>query len=235
MRGVLRQLRQVPRDLFLMVLIYLPGVSGIRLRRWYYRKRLRQCGRDFTVLPGVHLAGLQYIDVGDNVMLRENVIVHAGVAVEGDGREVRELPAVHGVEPGIVRIGNHSRIAFGALILGYGGIWIGEKCGVGPNALLLSESYHHKGRDPTIVYKYSQGARAEEQCVLRGGIRLEDGAGIASNVIVLPGARIGRDAWVSPGSVVRLAGRIDDLAIAKGDPADTVFRRGTADQTRTSR
>jgi acetyltransferase-like isoleucine patch superfamily enzyme len=91
--------------------------------------------------------------------------------------------------------------------------------------VLLSETYHHKGRDPSVVYKYSQGAAPGEQCVLRGGVELCDGAGVASHVLVLPGARIGRDAWVGPGSVVRLAGRIEDDVIAKGDPADTIFRR----------
>ncbi len=225
MLEVLRWLRQLPRDLFLMVVVHLPGLSGVRLRRWYYGRHLRRCGRDFTVMPGVHLAGLPFIEVGDDVMLRENVIVHAGMPPLNDARDVRELPAPPGVERGIVRIGSHSRIAFGALILGYGGVDIGEKCGVGPHAVILSETYHHKGRDPAILYKYSQGARPEEQCVLRGGVRLADGAGVASHVLVLPGACVGRDAWVGPGSVVRLAGRIEDMVIAKGDPADTVFRR----------
>jgi len=157
--------------------------------------------------------------------LRENVIIHAGLPPANDRREVREIAPSPAVERGVVSIGDHSRVAFGALILGYGGVHIGVKCGIGPHSVLLSESYHHKGRDPKRVYKYSQGAAPEEQCVLRGPVQLQDGAGVASHVLVLPGARIGRDAWVSPGSTVRLAGRIDDNVIARGDPADTVFRR----------
>jgi acetyltransferase-like isoleucine patch superfamily enzyme len=219
-------LRWLPHSLLLGLVTYLPGTSGVLLRRWYYGKRLRRCGRNFTVLPGVHIAGHAFIEVGDDVTIRENVLIHAGRADAAlERREVIELGSYVGRERGVIKVGDRARIAFGAVILGYGGIAIGEKCGVGPNAVLLSETFHHKGKDAHRVYKYSQGAAPEEQCVLRGFIEMKDGAGLASNVLVLPGAVIGRDAWVAPNSVVRLAGRIDDDVIAKGDPAETVFRR----------
>lgn len=225
MRGFFRFAAALPRSLLLGAVIYMPGPSGILLRRWYYGRRLRRCGRNFTVMPGVHFGGEPFIEVGDDVTIRENVILHAGVApAAAERREVLALGRAKG-EPGVIRIGNRSRIAFGAVILGYGGVSIGEKCGVGPYAVLLSETFHHKGKVPGRIYKYSQGAEPHEQCVLRGYIEMMDGAGLASNVLVLPGATIGRDSWVGPNSVVRLGGVIENDIIARGDPAGAVFQR----------
>jgi acetyltransferase-like isoleucine patch superfamily enzyme len=225
MRDFLRFVTALPRSLALALVIYLPGEAGILLRRWYYGRRLRHCGRDFTVMPGVRITGEAFIEVGDDVLIRENAILHAGAPDPADAREAVQLGDYRDREVGVVRIGDHARIAFGALILGYGGVRIGAKCGVGPYAVVLSESFHHKGRDRGRVYKYSQGADASELCVLRGYVELMDGSGLASNVVVLPGATVGRDSWIAPNSVVRLGGFVESDVIAKGDPAVPAFRR----------
>lgn len=222
---LLRALLMVPVDLLRMVLIYLPGGSGVLLRRAYYARRLRKCGRNLSILPGVHITGAHLIEVGDNVMIRENAIITTTAPAAHERRSVVRVGPPPGDMEGVIAIGSGSRIAYGAVLLGYGGIRIGEKCGIGPGAIILSESYHYKGHDPAVVYKYSQGAAPEEQCVVRGLVDLHDGAGVASGVVVLPGARIGADSWVQPGSVVRAGARLPPLVIAKGDPATVVMQR----------
>lgn len=225
--SVVRGLIHAARDIFLLFVIYMPGVTGVRLRRHYYRKRLKKCGANLVIRPGVHLSGLEHIEIGDDVMIRENVIIQTGSPQprDKDRRSVQYVARKSAVEPGTVVIGNKSRIAHGAMILGYGGVVLGEKCGAGPGAVILSESYHHKGHDGSVVYKYSHGAELDEQCIIQGAVEFKDGAGVASNVVVLPGAIIGRDSWVQPNSLVRVGGRIPDMVIAKGDPAVTVQQR----------
>jgi acetyltransferase-like isoleucine patch superfamily enzyme len=226
-----RFLFHVLADLRKLFVIYLPGETGVLLRRRYYSKRFRSCGRDLWVGTNVHISDPSMVVAGDNVRIRENVILHTGRNLGNDTRDVIELTPSAEHEKGLVILGDHSRIAFGAVILGYGGVRIGEKCGVGPGAIILSESFHHKGKDKNRIYKYSQGALPEEQCVVQGFVEFKDGAGIASNVIVLPGATIGKDAWVAPGSIVRVRGRVEDDVIAKGDPAVTIFKRPYMDES----
>jgi acetyltransferase-like isoleucine patch superfamily enzyme len=178
------------------------------------------------VLAGVHIDDPACIEIGNDVTIRENAVIRSSIPRDDDPRDSRWVgPRVRGKETGIVKIGDHSRIAFNALLLGYGGIQIGEKCGIGPGSIILSETYHHKGSVPGRIYKYSQGASPEELCVLRGFVELKDGAGVASAVTVLPGATIGRDSWIGPHSVVRLGANIADGVIAKGDPAKIVLQR----------
>lgn len=226
MREFLHFIRALPRSVFLGVVIYLPGEAGILLRRWHYGRRLRRCGKNLTVMPGVHISGEKFIEIGDDVTIRENAVLRAGTApVESERREVVQLGAYANRQRGVIVIRDRARIAFGAIVLGYGGVRIGEKCGIGPYSIILSETFHHKGKDPERIYKYSQGADPEEQCVLQGFVEMRDGAGVASNVIVLPGATVGKDTWVGPNSVVRLGGFIEEDVIARGDPAAVVFRR----------
>lgn len=211
----------------LLFLIYLPGPGGVHLRRFFYSKKFRKCGRNLWVGTNVHISGFSMIEIGDNVKIRENAIIQSGSPKEisEDKREVILTTHYGDHERGKIIIGNNSRIAFGAILLGYGGIKIGDKCGIGPGAKIYSETFHHKGKDLSVVYKYSEGAPHEEQCVLQGLIEFCDGAGVASNVLVLPGATIGKDSWVTPNSVVRIKGRIEDDAIAMGNPASTTLRR----------
>jgi acetyltransferase-like isoleucine patch superfamily enzyme len=227
MKSWLRLLRTVPRDLAKAVIVHLPGTSGILLRRWYYTPKLGRCGAGLRIDPGVQLQGLSQIFLGDDVHLRENVIIQTGLPRDAS-RERRDVRFVGRRVPeneGRVEIGDHARIAFSVIILGYGGVRIGEKCGVGPNCVILSESFHHKGSDAKKVWKYSAGAAPEEQCVARGPVVMEDGAGVASNVTLLPGARVGRDAWVGVNSVVAVGGSVPPDVVAKGDPAVPVFQR----------
>ena len=53
------------------LIVYTPGETGVRLRQRYYRRRLRRCGENFVVRTGVQLSGLDQIEVGDDVTLRE--------------------------------------------------------------------------------------------------------------------------------------------------------------------
>jgi acetyltransferase-like isoleucine patch superfamily enzyme len=217
----------LPVDLARMVLVYLPGNSGILLRRHYYRRRLKRCGENFCVMPGVHLVGLDRIEIGDNVMIRENAIIRTGAPNRGvdERRSIRVLPGNRDCTPGTVVLSDNSRIAFGALILGQGGVHVGRDCGIGPGAVVLSETFHYQGIDADIAYKYSQGAAAEEQSLIQGAVVLEDGSGIASHVVLLPGTRLRRQAWAAPGSVLRIGGLVAEGVIVKGDPATPVFHR----------
>ncbi len=208
------------------LLVYMPGEEGILLRRWYYARRFKRCGRNLVVKPGVQLSSLDRIEIGDDVMLRENVIIQTGPPNPAERRDMLWAGARDRYdERGTITVGDRSNIAFGAIILGHGGVFVGRECAIGPGAIVLSESYHYKGTRPGLLYKYSSGSAPESLCVLQGTVTFKDGAGVASNAIVLPGATIGEDSWVGPNSVVRVARTIEDRVIAAGDPATPVYRR----------
>jgi acetyltransferase-like isoleucine patch superfamily enzyme len=167
------------------------------------------------------------IDIGNHVEIKDDVTIITGKPRrrETEKRSLLELTDYSCFEKGRIVIGDYSRVSFGAVILGYGGVKVGEKCAIGIGAKIISESNHHKGRIPDLMYKPSGSAPQEEQSILRGIVVLEDGATIAANAIAFPGAVIGEDSWVAPNSVVRVMARIPPKGVAKGDPAEIVADR----------
>jgi len=189
-------------------------------------RRFKRCDQKLVVKPGLQLSSLARIEIGDDEMLRENVIIWTGPPNSAETRDIlcAEARDRHD-ERRTVIIGDRSNIALGAIILGHGGVFLGRESALGPRAIVLSEIYHYKGTRPGFLYKYSSGADPESLCVLQGSVTFKDCAGIASNVMVLPGSTIGQDSWVGPNSVVRVARTIEDRMIAAGDADAPVYRR----------
>ncbi len=218
--------KQIIGSVVLMLIIYLPGAPGVLLRRRYYAKRLKRCGNNLHIGTNVHITGCSLIEIGDRVRIRENVIINTGSPKPGpEQRDMIDLDTGADLPKGAVIIGSHADIAFGAIILGYGGVKLGDSCGIGPGSMVLSESFHYRGHDLNRVYKYTTEALPEEQCIMQGVVELKDGAVLASHVIVLPGTVIGKNAWVGPNSVTRVKGFIPDDSVARGDPAEVVRER----------
>lgn len=211
----------------LLFLIYLPGPGGVFLRRWFYSKKFRRCGNNLWVGTNVHIFGFPLIEVGDNVIIRENVQIRTSAPrkTHEENRDIIELTPYDQKEKGVIQIGNGTDIGFGAILLGYGCIKIGKFCGIGPGALILSETFHHQGTDPNQIYKYTANASPKEQCVMQGLVELGDGTGVAAYSIVLPGAVLGENSWLAPNSLVRFNGQVEDHVVAKGNPAITVSKR----------
>ena len=104
LRGQLRSLLQPARHLGMLVVVYLPGPTGIALRRRYYSKRFKSCGKGLRIQPGVHIASPRLVEAGDNGMIRENANIQTGTFSEDDAREISwvkegETRAARGVVP----------------------------------------------------------------------------------------------------------------------------------------
>ena len=224
---VLRMLYRFIFDILNAILRYLPGTSGIFLRKIFYSKRFRSCGKQLRIGVNVVISGFEMIDIGDNVEIKDNAII---LTAKPKPREIEkrcliELSDYTSFEKGRVVIGGYSRINYGAMVLGYGGVRIGKECGVGINAKIISESNHYKGDRPRFMYKYPGNAPQEKQSIMQGVVVLERGAALATNAIALPASVIGKDSWVSPNSVVKVKGNIPPSVIVKGDPAEIAVYR----------
>ena len=198
------------KDVFDAVLVYLPGESGIILRRLVYSRRFRSCGKNLRVGCNVKISGFNMIDVGDDVELKDDATILTGPARtrEIENRLFLEVSDYSHFSRGRVVIGDYTRISFGALVLGFGGVKIGKKCAVGIGAKVITETTHYAGPKSDFLYKPSGIAPPKEHFFFRGIVTLEDGATIAANAIAFPGSTVGKDSWVLANSVVPLNRKI---------------------------
>lgn len=103
-----RLLLSLPSSIAKAIIIYLPGEAGILLRRRYYARRLRRCGTGLIVLPGVHIDDPACIEIGNDVMIRENAVIRTSVPLDDDPRDSRWI-GPKGRDTGIIKIGDHTR------------------------------------------------------------------------------------------------------------------------------
>ena len=115
---------------------------------------------------------------------------------------------------GSLRIGPRTDIATGCFLgAAPGGLEIGSDVLIGPNTVILTNSY---------VYD-QLGVPLALQGTVSKGTRIGDRTFIGSSCVILDGAQIGADVIVTPGSVV--SGRVPDGVIVSGNPAKPIFRR----------
>lgn len=132
------------------------------------------------------LAHVEASEVCEGAVVRQFASVTGG-AVIGPYASVSPFAMLHGPV-----IGAYSRVS-GGVMMGPGFL-IGMGCFIGPNVTLCNDAWPRAfkaGYDPELF----DGTR--------WAVIVEDGASIGAGAVILPGVRIGKDAMVGAGAVVR--------------------------------
>lgn len=195
------------------------GVTGLALRRALYPGFFASARRP-VVLEDVIVRGPRKIRLGDDVMLEQHVLLDAKtsgtVGIEIGDRSLLRIGTVldTGYE-GRITIGARVEIGAYCEIRGLGGVEIEDGCLFARNVMVMSST--HVFDDP--------GTDITDQGNELAPVRIEEGAWLGANVVVLGGVVIGRGAIVGANSVVRES--LPPGAIAVGAPARVVrFRPG---------
>jgi acetyltransferase-like isoleucine patch superfamily enzyme len=167
--------------------------------RGKFRRWLLDARRNTSVHPTVEVgSGVEFgidgpINVAPGCRLRKDVLV----APSG----------------GHVNIGRGSLVnAFGVL-LGHGGIDVGEDVLIGPHTTIVAGDHTYENRT----------VRIDDQPVTGEGIRLEDDVWIGADVTVLDGVTIEKGSVVAAGSVV--VDSVPEYTVVAGVPAEPVGTR----------
>lgn len=186
------------------------GSLGIALRRAYYRRRLKRCGSNLRIAPGVYLDGPEHISLGDWVGLDKNVIITAGTVTIDEA--TRAMPNKDcKARPGEVIIGNRCHIAAGCVIQGHGGVSIGMGFTASAHALIYSLSNSPDGnRDGQVDVPGYQVAKVATP------VAIGDNVWLGLKTIVV-GNTIGDNCFIKPLSLV--ISDIPSNTIATGVPA----------------
>ena len=116
---------------------------------------------------------------------------------------------------GDIVIDDHANIGFNCEIFSGGRVRLGKRTLVAAYTYLVGGDHTFDRTDVAVLYQ-DRVAR---------GIEVNDNVWLGAHVVVADGARVGRDAIIGAGTVVR--GEIPPFAIAAGVPARVVrVRRG---------
>jgi len=151
--------------------------------------------------PRAALYNEQWIRIGEQTLIGPNVSLSAGMA---PGQEMVTDP--------VVRIGDRTLIGRGSHIVGHFQIDIGDDIQTGPYVYITDQN--HSYEDPEVPIG--------RQWPVESPVVIGSGSWLGTGVVVLPGARIGRNVVVGAGSVV--VGELPDHCVAVGSPARPVKR-----------
>ena len=191
-------------------------VSGVVHRAWAWLSvtavvapddargaRYRRMGTGSCIaFPPGPVIGEAWIAIGEATLIGPNVSLAAGLP--GESIDPDREP--------VVVIGDRCNIGRGSSINGRLRIVIEDDVTTGPNVYVTDHNHRYDNLDLPIG----------QQWVNEAPVRIGAGSWLATGVIVLPGADIGRHVTVAAGSVVR--GTIPDHSVIAGAPAVVVRR-----------
>ncbi len=141
----------------------------------------------------------RWIRIGSQTMIGPNVSLTAGMA-----------PGQKMVSDPVVSIGDRTLIGQGSYIVGHFNIEIGDDIQTGPYVYITDQNHTYSDPETPIG----------RQWPVEAGVSIGSGSWLGTGVVVLPGARIGRNVAVGAGSVV--VGELPDHCVAVGVPARVI-------------
>ncbi len=193
---------------------WIGGPLGVRGRRAYYRRRLKACGERLTVAPGVTITAPEWISLGDDVWLDQNVTLIAGPPASG--AQTRTLKG--GIcSPGEIMIGTGSHLGIGTIVQGHGGVVAGNSFTTSAGVKIYSFS-----NDPRRCRDGTMRSVGMEPAYLSTPVEIGRNVWLGLNAVVIGGS-IGANSFSRPGAV--LFSTYPDNSIIGGNPAERVGER----------
>ena len=215
----LRILFSLPRELYAMLVCYLPGRIGRAVRYHYWKKRLRFLGQSVRIDTGVVFQHPEDISIGDRCWIDKDVVVMAGMD-KSQREKIVVTNAQYPGEPGVVHIGKAVHVGIGCIISGISaGVYISDGGGLSPHCKVYAFTHHYRSkREPGKRVQANSQGPTERQCLMEGPIYLGRNTAVALNSVILPGVTVGDDSFVAINSVV-MPGEYGPNEVLRGNPA----------------
>ena len=200
-----------------LLCLSVPGALGLFLRMKLYPRLLGRVGRNVTFGQNVVLRHPHKIRIGNDVHIDDNCLLDAkgadndGITI-GNGVFVGRNTIVS-CKNGDIEIDDRANIGFNCEIFSGGHVRLGKNTLVAAYTYLVGGDHLHDRTDAPVL----------DQARVAQGIDVDDNVWLGAHVVVADGARIGHDAIVGAGAVVR--GEIPPFQIAAGVPAQIVRDR----------
>lgn len=178
------------------------GPLGIKIRYFYYKRRLGYCGNNVVIDEGVFFQSPENIYLGSKIWLDKNVILLAGspnldrnIIIKDNSKFENKMGQIH--------IGDSVHIAPNVVIQGHGGVSIGANTGVASGSKIYSLSHHYKttNKEDKKKYFFTPMVLNEEQSLICSPVFIGYGCAIGLNAIILPGCIINDYCWIGTGLI----------------------------------
>ena len=195
-----------------------PTEYGQAVRQEYYSKKLKHMGENVKIGTGVKIINPQYVSIGDNVTIFDDVTIIAqgegGIEI-GNGSYICERVYLdtQTVEQGYIKIGKTVYLGTGTTLFGHEGLEIGDNCLFAQNVTLTP--YSHKFDNPDDII-WNQGGNCKK-------VTIGSDCYIGMGVCIMYTGDIGDGSVIGAGSTV--VKPIPPYSVAVGSPAKVIKKR----------
>ena len=152
--------------------------------------------------------------IGKNVIIEDGVrIFHPENITIEDNCYISHNSILNGYYKGEITIREDTWIGPNCFFHGAGGLEIGKAVGIGPSVQILTSSHVSKELNQPVIFNPLEFKK----------VKINNGADIGANSLLLPGVEIGIGTIIGAGCVVTKS--IDSYAIAVGNPAKVIKYR----------
>uniref|UniRef100_A0A7C4NRI9 Acyltransferase n=1 Tax=Thermodesulfobacterium geofontis TaxID=1295609 RepID=A0A7C4NRI9_9BACT len=229
---MLRKLKIVIDDIIRTVITNISGVTGRKIRYWYWSKKFKKCGKNVIIDEGVIIQNPQWISIGDNVWIDKYSVLMAG-PVDFGGNSVVKKKKNNSFKwnEGELIIGNEVHIGMFNIIQAHAGVYIGDKVTTSAGVKIYSLSnYPFDENNPALITYANYLVKEGTVAYILSPIVIEEGVWIGLNSIVLGGC-IGKNSFIASNSIVLKD--IPENSYAAGNPAQRIkprFKMGLNDE-----
>lgn len=205
-------------QLFLLVESLIRNISGRlgqKLRKFYYSKRSKNCGKNLLIDEGVIIQGIKDISFGDNVWIDKYCILMAGIIAIDEKKCIFKQQELK-VEEGVIKIANNVHLGIGTIIQGHGGVNIGNFFTSSAGTKIYSLS-----NDNTKSFNGTIGNN-QNIFFIKSKVFIEDNVWVGLNSIILSGF-IGKNSFIAPNSLI--IANIKENSFMSGNPAKRIKDR----------
>lgn len=190
-----------------------------KVRKDYYKTKLKHMGENVQIGKGVKFVNPEYISLGDNVRICDDVTLIArgesGITL-GNGVWLNERVYLdtESADTGYIKIEDKVYIGTGTTLFGHKGLEIGDNVLLAQNITLTPYSHIFDDPERNII---TQGGHSEKVTIGRDSY-------IGMGVDIMYSGNIGEGSVVGAGSVVVKS--IPPYSVAVGNPAKVIKKRG---------
>lgn len=203
----------------------IPGPIGQKIRYYYFKSRLKECGTNVRICESVIIENPENISIGNDVIIHPFSVLTAMPKLHTyKNRILKVIDNKDYVnDNGEIIIGNEVAIGLYNIINGYGGVKICDRVTTSARVSIYSLSHYpcDESNRSLITYANAMVKSNDISCV-ESPVVIYDGVWLGLNVIVL-GGTIGKNSFISANSIVTKS--IQENSYASGFPAVKIKNR----------
>jgi galactoside O-acetyltransferase len=178
------------------IISYTPGITGILIRRFIFKRKVKKSGNNVNIGIGVDILGSLNIQTGDNIFIMKHSSLYAH-------------------SNALIKMGSNININSNTCIGASDGgkIILGDNVLIGQNVVLRASNHEFKSNKIPIIKQGHTG----------GEIIIGDDCWIAANVVITSGVNLAKGTVVAAGAVVTKS--TEPYSIVGGVPARKISER----------